>query len=134
MRVGNPALAPEMSNLMEMNHLLPFWKGKATWLTSAFARYTTDVITSYARPLAEDSTVLLNTFINGSTSTSGGWENVFKVDPIQGLQPAGERNGAVHRCGSQQRPRWCPQPRHELEREGDGQLPLFESVDLPDQR
>lgn len=85
-RVGNPALAPEMSNLMEMNHLLPFWKGKATWLTSAFARYTTDVITSYARPLAEDSTVLLNTFINGSTSTSGGWENVFKVDPMQGLQ------------------------------------------------
>jgi hypothetical protein len=40
-----------MSNLAEVNHLLPFLKGKATWLTSVFGRYTTDVITSYATPL-----------------------------------------------------------------------------------
>ncbi len=85
-RIGNPTLAPEMSNLAEVNHLLPFWKGKATWLTSVFGRYTTDVITSYATPLPSDTTILLNTFINGSYSASGGWENIFKLDPMQGLQ------------------------------------------------
>ena len=85
-RIGNPAIAPEMSNLAEVNHLLPFLKGKATWLTSVFGRYTTDVITGYASPLPSDTTILLNTFINGAFSTTGGWENVIKVDPMQGLQ------------------------------------------------
>lgn len=85
-RIGNPAIAPEMSNLAEVNHLLPFLKGKATWLTSVFGRYTTDVITGFASPLPSDTTILLNTFINGAFSTTGGWENVIKVDPIQGLQ------------------------------------------------
>lgn len=85
-RIGNPAIGPEMSNLAEVNHLLPFLKGKATWLTSVFGRYTTDVITGYASPLPSDTTILLNTFINGAFSTTGGWENVIKVDPMQGLQ------------------------------------------------
>lgn len=85
-RIGNPSIAPEMSNLAEVNHLLPFMKGKATWLTSVFGRYTTDVITGYATPLPSDTTILLNTFINGDRSTTAGWENVLKVDPLQGLQ------------------------------------------------
>jgi len=85
-RIGNPALAPEMSNLAEVNHLLPFWKGKATWLTSAFGRHTVDAITSYASPLPTDTTILLNTFINGSYSITSGWENIIKLDPVKGLQ------------------------------------------------
>lgn len=85
-RIGNPTLAPEMSNLAEVNHLLPFMKEKATWLTSVFGRYTQDVITSYATPLATDSAILVNTFINGDYSSSLGWENVLKFDPKQGLQ------------------------------------------------
>lgn len=85
-RIGNPGLAPEMNNLAEVNHLLPFWKGKASWLTSVFGRYTEDVITGYSTPLATDSTVLLNTFVNGSHSVTAGWENVLKVEPVQGLQ------------------------------------------------
>lgn len=85
-RIGNPAIAPEMSNLAEVNHLLPFLNGKATWLTSIFGRYTTDVITGFATPLPSDSTILLNTFINGDVSATAGWENVLKVDPVQGLQ------------------------------------------------
>jgi hypothetical protein len=28
----------------------------------------------------------LNTFVNGRHSTSGGWENVLKIEPLQGLQ------------------------------------------------
>ncbi len=85
-RIGNPTLAPELSNLAEVNHLLPFLKGKASWLTAVYGRYTQDVITGYASPLPSDSLVLLNTFVNGSYSTSGGWENVLKFDPAKGLQ------------------------------------------------
>ncbi len=86
LRIGNPTLAPEMSNLAEVNHLLPFLKGKATWLTSVFGRYTTDVITGYATPLPSDTTILLNTFINGSYSATGGWENILKLSPMEGMQ------------------------------------------------
>lgn len=85
-RIGNPTLAPELSNLAEVNHLLPFLKGKASWLTSVFGRYTQDVVTSYATPLPTDTTILLNTFVNGRYSASSGWENVLKFDPVQGLQ------------------------------------------------
>ncbi|MBK6829656.1 MAG: outer membrane beta-barrel protein [Flavobacteriales bacterium] len=85
-RIGNPALAPELSSLAEVNHLLPFMNSKATWFTSLFGRYTQDVITSFASPLASDTTVLLNTFINGSYSASAGWENILKIEPKQGLQ------------------------------------------------
>ncbi len=85
-RIGNPALAPELSSLAEVNHLLPFMNSKATWFTSLFGRYTQDVITSFASPLASDTTVLLNTFINGSYSASTGWENILKIEPKQGLQ------------------------------------------------
>ncbi|MBK9176164.1 MAG: outer membrane beta-barrel protein [Flavobacteriales bacterium] len=85
-RIGNPALAPELSTLAEVNHLLPFLNGKASWLTSVFGRHTQDVITSYATPLPSDTTLLLNTFVNGSYSMTGGWENIVKVEPVQGLQ------------------------------------------------
>lgn len=84
-RIGNPTLAPELSDLAEVNHLLPFLQGKASWLTSIYGRHTKDVITGYVTPLESDSTVLLNTFINGSYSLNGGWENVLKVEPSKGL-------------------------------------------------
>ncbi len=85
-RIGNPTLAPEMSNLAEVNHLIPFMKGKASWLTSVYGRHTQDAISSYATPLPSDTTILLNTFINGSHEITGGWENVLKIEPLQGLQ------------------------------------------------
>ena len=85
-RIGNPVLAPEFSNIAEVNHLLPFMKGKGTWLTSLYGRYTEDVITSYATPLPSDPEILLTTFVNGSNSTNAGWENVLKVEPVERLQ------------------------------------------------
>ncbi|HRH37343.1 MAG TPA: outer membrane beta-barrel protein [Flavobacteriales bacterium] len=85
-RIGNPTLAPELSNLAEVNHLLPFFKGKASWLTSLFGRYTTGVITSYSKPLPTDPQYLLSTFVNGSYSISSGWENILKIEPKTGLQ------------------------------------------------
>lgn len=83
-RIGNPTLAPEMGNLAEVNHLLPFMDGKASWFTSVFGRYTENVITSYAAPMAGDSTILLSTFVNGTNSLAGGWENVLKFEPSKG--------------------------------------------------
>lgn len=85
-RIGNPGLAPEMSNLAELNHLLPFLDGKASWFTSFFGRYTEDVITNYAAPMAGDTTILLSTFVNGTNSLGGGWENVLKFEPAKGPQ------------------------------------------------
>ncbi len=85
-RIGNPTLAPELSSLAEVNHLLPFLNGKASWFTSVFGRYTQDVITSYSSPLPSDTTILLNTFVNGSYSASAGWEHILKIEPKQGLQ------------------------------------------------
>ena len=85
-RIGNPALAPELSTVAELNHLLPFLKDKGSWLTSLFARRTQDPITSYARPLPSDTTVLLSTFVNGKYSLSSGLENIVKVEPLTGLQ------------------------------------------------
>ncbi len=85
-RIGNPELAPEMSNLGELNHLLPFLNGRASWFTSFFGRYTEDVITGYSAPMAGDSTILLSTFVNGTNSLGGGWENVLKFEPTKGPQ------------------------------------------------
>lgn len=85
-RIGNPTLAPELSNLAEVDHLLPFLKGKATWFTSLFGKYTQDVITSYSSPLPTDTTMLLNTFVNGDHSVSAGWENMVKFEPGKGPQ------------------------------------------------
>ena len=85
-RTGNPTIAPEMSNLAEVNHLLPFLNGKASWLTSVYGRYTSGVISSYSSPLPSDSSILLTTFINGSYSANGGWENILKLEPTKGMQ------------------------------------------------
>ncbi len=86
LRIGNPAIAPEFSNIAEINHLLPFLKGKASWFTSLYGRFTEDVITGFSSPLAGDSTILLNTFVNGSFSTTTGWEHVVKVEPFAKFQ------------------------------------------------
>ncbi len=86
LRIGNPTLAPEFSNIAEINHLLPFMKGKASWFTSLYGRYTEDVITGFSAPLAADSAILLNTFVNGSSSSTAGWEHVLKLEPLARFQ------------------------------------------------
>jgi hypothetical protein len=86
LRIGNPAIAPEFSNIAEVNHLLPFLKGKASWFTSLYGRFTEDVITGFSSPLEGDSTILLNTFVNGSFSSTAGWEHVVKVEPFAKFQ------------------------------------------------
>ncbi|MEO8067732.1 MAG: TonB-dependent receptor [Flavobacteriales bacterium] len=84
-RIGNPALGPELMEIAEMNHLLPFGE-RHTWLTSVFAKHTSDVITSYVYPSPSDSSILVSTFVNGDDSWTYGWENTVKWEPLKGTQ------------------------------------------------
>lgn len=84
-RIGNPALAPEMTNMAELNHLLPFQQGKGSWLSSLYGRYVEDVISQVAIPLESDPDILVNTFVNGKGAFEYGWENTVRVEPVKGL-------------------------------------------------
>lgn len=84
-RIGNPVLRPEMSTIVEVNHLLPF-QGKGNWLSSVYGRFTSDVITSFTAPLASDPNILVSTFVNGKQDRSFGWENTVKLTLWPGLE------------------------------------------------
>lgn len=84
-RIGDPALAPEMQNLAELNHLLPFKKGKGSWLSSLYGRYIEDVISHIAYPLESDPDILVNSWANGRGSFEYGWENTLRIEPLKGL-------------------------------------------------
>jgi outer membrane receptor protein involved in Fe transport len=72
---GNPNLKPQFTNSLEMSYQLNYRKN--TFLASVYYKYTTDLITRYQTteidPLT-DSTVLINTFINATSSYIGGLE------------------------------------------------------------
>ena len=82
-RIGNPTLAPEFSNLAEVNHLLPFGKKGNDWLSSIYTRITEDVITSYAYTDPDDPDILVSSYLNGETSFNYGWENTVRLKPTQ---------------------------------------------------
>lgn len=84
-RIGNPALAPEMRNMAELNHLLPIQKGKGSWLSSLYARYDEDAISHIAFPLESDPDILVNSWVNGRGALEYGWENTIRVEPAKGL-------------------------------------------------
>lgn len=84
-RQGNPLLLPEMSTVLEVNHLLPFG-GKGNWLSSLYARFTTDVITSYTVPMDGDPDILLTSYLNGDQNYGYGWENTVKLTLWNGLE------------------------------------------------
>jgi len=84
-RIGNPVLRPEMSTIVEVNHLLPFGE-KGNWLSSLYGRFTTDVITSYTAPLASDPNILVTTYVNGKQNQGFGWENTVKLTLWKGSE------------------------------------------------
>lgn len=84
-RIGNPVLRPEMSTIVEVNHLLPFGE-KGNWLSSLYGRITTDVITSYTAPLASDPNILVTTYVNGRQNQGFGWENTVKLTLWKGSE------------------------------------------------
>jgi iron complex outermembrane receptor protein len=80
-RIGNPNLAPEFINNMELNYNKIFKRG--SFLTSAYFKLTENVITNYVYTyydeIRQDSSILISTFINGNRSYVYGWENTAKV-------------------------------------------------------
>ena len=75
-RIGNPSLKPEFINIAEINYNNIFDKGN--WLVSAYGRLSEQPITNSAYPSAADSTILVNTFVNGKTSFRYGLENTMR--------------------------------------------------------
>jgi iron complex outermembrane recepter protein len=75
-RIGNPALKPEFINIAEVNYNRTMEKG--SWLISAYGRFSEQPITNTAYPSEGDSSVLVNTFVNGDNSLRYGMENTLR--------------------------------------------------------
>jgi outer membrane receptor protein involved in Fe transport len=80
-RIGNPALAPEFFNIVELNYSHIFKKGN--YLGSLYFRQTQDVITNYVYVLPTDSSILVSTYTNGNNQYSYGTEHTVKYTPIK---------------------------------------------------
>ncbi len=77
-RIGNPNLAPEFNNNLELNYnrILP----GGNLFAAAYLKITEDPITNFTQQLSSDTTgtVLINTFINGNTMYNYGGESNYK--------------------------------------------------------
>lgn len=82
-RIGNPELKPEFTNMGELNYNV--WNDKFNFLTSFYFKLTENPITNVAFPSEGDSTVLVNTFINGKSSFTYGLDNSLKLTLIKPL-------------------------------------------------
>ena len=82
--VGNPALTPEFITLSELNFNQFLKKGNL--LFSLFYRNTQNPITSYSKVSEADSTILMNTNINGKQSHTVGMDNTFKYTLFKGFE------------------------------------------------
>lgn len=83
-RIGNPNLTPEFTNLAELNFNQTYSKGNI--LSSLFFRNTTNPITNYSYRYPADSSILINTFINGNMSNTLGMDNTFKYTLFKGFE------------------------------------------------
>ena len=84
-RVGNPQLKPEFKNIAEVNYNKIFSKG--SYLGSGYFRYEEQPITevAYYSPIPGESTVLINTTVNGKNSIRYGIENTIKLTFFKNL-------------------------------------------------
>ncbi len=108
---GNPNLKPQFTNSFELSYQKNFDRNN-TFIASVYYKYTTDLITRYQskelNPIT-DSPVIINTFINASSSYVGGLEligrnsitkwwditsniNIYtsKINPIDSIQTVGQ--------------------------------------------
>jgi len=90
-RIGNPKLSPEFTNLAELNYNIQW--GKINYLTSLYGRYTESPITNVSYPQAPGSLILVNTFQNGKNSYAYGWENTLKATFFKNLDVTANFNG-----------------------------------------
>lgn len=75
-RIGNPALRPEFINTIELNNNIQIKSFNI--LSSLYGKQTTDPISLYLSPWEKDSTVFLNSFINGNVNYQYGLEETVK--------------------------------------------------------
>lgn len=82
--IGNPQLTPEFLTLAEVNVNQYLNKGNA--LISLFFRNTQNPLTNYSYQFPSDSSILVNTTINGKQSNTLGMDNTVKYTLIKGLE------------------------------------------------
>jgi len=84
-RIGNPQLKPEFKNIAEVNYNKRFKVG--SYLFSGYVRYEEQPITeiAYYSPIPGESTILINTAINGNNSIRYGIENTLKLTIFKNL-------------------------------------------------
>ncbi|MES2287739.1 MAG: outer membrane beta-barrel family protein [Bacteroidota bacterium] len=82
--IGNPQLTPEFLTLAEVNFNQYFNKGNA--LISLFYRNTQNPLTNYSYQFPSDSSILVNTTINGKQSNTVGMDNTLKYTLMKGLE------------------------------------------------
>jgi Outer membrane protein beta-barrel family/TonB-dependent Receptor Plug Domain len=84
LRVGNPALAPQLSELAELT--LDHTLSSGSFFSSLFTKHTGNVITSVVEPWANDPEVLLQTYVNGEDAWTYGWDNTVRYVPRKGTE------------------------------------------------
>ncbi len=77
-QIGNASLKPEFITLAELNYNKLF--GTNNLLVSAYVRNEENVIVPYSYPSVADTSILINTFVNGKNSFRYGLDNTLKLE------------------------------------------------------
>ena len=82
-RIGNPGLKPEFTNRAELNHQLNL--GKNNIFSTLFFDYNQQPISNTTYPSDKDSSILVNTFVNGKSEIEYGTEQTIKWTVLKKL-------------------------------------------------
>jgi outer membrane receptor protein involved in Fe transport len=88
--IGNPNLTPEFITMAELNFNQLLTKGNLFF--TLFFRNTENPLTNYIYPLPADSSILVQTTINGKQSNTFGMDNTFKYTLFKGFEATWNMN------------------------------------------
>ena len=88
--IGNPNLTPEFITMAELNFNQLLNKGNLFF--TLFFRNTQNPLTNYISPLSSDSSILVQTTINGRQSNTLGMDNTFKYTLFKGFEATWNMN------------------------------------------
>jgi iron complex outermembrane recepter protein len=86
-RTGNPKLQPEFVNKAEFNY--NYINPKINFLSALYGQYTENSIVYVSYPSSTNPNLLINTFRNGKSSFSYGWENSARITLMKMLTITG---------------------------------------------
>lgn len=86
-RTGNPKLQPEFVNKAELNY--NYVKQNVNFLTSLYGQHTENAIVYVSYPSSTNPNLLINTFQNGRSNFSYGWENILRLTLMKVLTITG---------------------------------------------